>query len=194
MLVYGKHKQLPQPQVTIKKLIQTRWRIEPDSITIYPYGAIYIMCVLVGIVTVLWMLLMVYAIHEPFLNVIAVLWPVTLLYLLMIVFFWLFGRTAIVFDREQKMMYKFLFGFFRTTALPFADIAGITLMRNARGTFRYYVITQEPKWGDTGTGISSAVMNENSPHALDFREHVLTAINNYLHNKPGHHAIHYKKK
>ncbi len=180
--------------MTIKKLIQTRWTIEPDRITIYPYGAIYIMCVIVGVVSILWVLLMINALNDTFLNVLSVLWPAALLYLLMIVFFGLFGRTAIIFDRERRMMYKFLFGFLKTTALPFTDISGVILMRSARGTFRYYVIPRNPDWRNTGTGISSAVINENSPHALDFRTHVLTVINQYLHTKPGHYSPHYKTK
>ncbi|QJD97794.1 hypothetical protein HH214_18890 [Mucilaginibacter robiniae] len=180
--------------MTIKRLIQTRWEITPEQVTVYPYGAIYIMCVITSIVCIVWVLLVVNAFNDTSTNVISVLWPITVLYLLMIIFFGLFGRTTIIFNRNNRVMYKLLFGFWRTTTLPFDEISGIILMRSARGTFRYNVVPKNSKWWNTSTVISSAVMNENSAHALDFQEHVLAALDKYLHLKSKHSSLSYRKK
>jgi hypothetical protein len=162
----------------IKKLIQTRWKITADTIVIYPYGAIYLLSLVFGMIV---LIMMVFVLPPG--NEISILLPVYLFYFLCIAILFLFARTKIMFDKSQRIMVKLLFGFIKTTQLRFDEILGIMPVRTTKGGFRYYVIPKKTKWWNIGTPISSGFLNETSPHAVDLQTHLLSAITQFMHKK-----------
>ncbi|MGZ3872533.1 MAG: hypothetical protein ACXVJD_06425 [Mucilaginibacter sp.] len=164
--------------MSIKKITQTRWDITADTITIYPYGAVYLICVTFAIIALAMTVFILYPLHEGLAFV-----PAYLFYIVVILLLWLFARTNVFFDKRQRVMYKRLFGFIKTRRLKFDEISGIMPIRTGRGTFRYYIIPDKSYWWNTGIGISSGFINESSPHAIDLQTHLLSAINECLHKK-----------
>ena len=178
----------------MKKLIQTRWAITPEAIVIQPYGAYYMVFTLFSVVFAIWLWLFTNALKISLLQTLSILWPVAAIFLLAILFFGLFARTKIVFDKYNRIMYQLTFGFWKITALPFADVLSIMRMPAARGTSRYYALHKNAKWWNAGTVISSAVPNDHSLHARALQAELLPAIQQCLHQHKGASATRHLRK
>lgn len=160
-----------------KYIIQTRWKVEPDCITVYPYGIVYIISITLGIV---WggMLLFLSSITSASnLNDNASMYPLYLIFLSVVVALWMFAGTHIMFDNKTGKMSKKLFGFITTTVVPFKSINAIIPMRNSRGFYQYRVFAKD---SNHDTIISSPFRSEESPHAIDFNTNVLTQVGKML--------------
>lgn len=155
--------------MSLKTLIKTRWKIEDDKLTIYPFGMLFIFGVALAIV----FLALIFAVNAsgipyiiPFLLVICTVMFVG-------------GYTCIVFDRNTNTMKKLAFGIIPILSKPFDKLYGVNIMRQATGGFNYRIYPKDNKFGK-GTVISSYYSKDTDPHAIAFNQEVITRIHRFL--------------
>ena len=125
--------------MSLKTLSKTRWKIEPDSVTIYPYGIFYIFA---AVITVVFTgLLLVYINYQN--TTVYESLPIVFFILLFIAFLWGFAASRIEFDNGKGRMRKMLMGFLPSTTIPFAKIQGINLVNNMGGGYNYRLFQKE---------------------------------------------------
>jgi len=162
-----------------KSIVQTRWKIEPECIKIYPYGVIYFISIMIAVTWGGWLLFLGYILDSLSQDDVISMYPLHLIYLSIVTLLWLFARTAIVFDNRSHTMYKRLFGFITTTVIPFNKLAAILPVMNVRAAYQYRVFSKDDNSG-SGTTISSPFLSESSPHAIEFKSQVLTTVQKFI--------------
>lgn len=168
--------------MSLKSLSQTRWRIEPNRVTIYPYGVFYTFA---GIMAVLLSgLLVLYVKYQN--TTVSESLPLLLVILLIVVLFWSFAATYIEFDNQNARMRKMFMGFLPTTTISFAKLQGINLVSNMGGSYNYRLFQKDSRYGK-GIIVSSGYTKNDDPNAIAFVEDTVPVIHGYLdlHDTPG---------
>jgi hypothetical protein len=161
--------------MSIKSLVQTRWKLEPDRVTIYPYGLCYILS---AVLAVLFSgLLFVYLKYQN--SSLNDAFPLVFILLLIVVLFWCFAGTSIEFDNISGTMRKKLMGFLPITSIPFSKLQGISPVSNLYGSYKYRLFRKDAKYGK-GILVSSAYTKNEDPNAISFVEEAATTIHQYL--------------
>ncbi|MFD1257966.1 hypothetical protein ACFQ3S_14250 [Mucilaginibacter terrae] len=167
--------------MSVKSLSQTRWKLEPDRVTVYPYGLSYILS---GVLAVCFaVILLLYVKYQN--TTINDSLPLVLVLLLTVVLFWGFAGTSIVFDNRKGNMRKLLMGFIPVTTIPFAKLQGISPVSNLYGSYKYRLFRKDNKYGK-GLLVSCAYTKNDDQNAVAFVEEAATTIHSYLdaHDSP----------
>ncbi|WDF55952.1 hypothetical protein [Mucilaginibacter sp. KACC 22063] len=159
-----------------QKYSKTRWKIDSDRVTVYPYGVFYVFTIIIAILSS--GLLFLYF-HYQRSATIGNSLPLVFLILLMVVLFWLFGNTYLEFDSSKGRMRKMLFGFLPTRIIPFEKLEGINLVNIAGGSYNYRLFKKDARYGK-GIIVSSGYTKNNDPNAIAFVEEVVPIIHGYL--------------
>jgi hypothetical protein len=159
----------------MQSLSKTRWRIEPDRITIYPYGLSYILAAVLAIIFAAGYLVFVYYLH----NTMASSMPLLIVLTVVILLFVGWAGTAIEFDISSGIMRKQLFGFLPIKSIPFSRIYGISPVDNTMGAYKYRVFKKEDRYGK-GILVSCAYGKADDQNAIAFVEEVITPIHRHL--------------
>ncbi|QJD97314.1 hypothetical protein HH214_16280 [Mucilaginibacter robiniae] len=166
--------------MTFKSIVQTRWKVTPEQVIVYPYGVVYLISVTIALTWGCWLIFLGYLSKDTLTLQDALdLWPLYLIFLSIVVLLWLFARTAIIFDRSVQLVYKRLFGLITTRKLRFDQVQAIVPVMNVRAAYQYRVFAKNQP-NDTGTIISSPFLSEQSPHAVEFQAQVLTIVGHFL--------------
>jgi hypothetical protein len=161
--------------MSIKTLLKTRWKIEPDRVTIYPYGLSYLLS---GILAVLFAgIFFVYLKYQNSSVNDAV--PLISVLLVIVLLFWGFGETSIEFDNKTATMRKKLMGFLPITSIPFSNLHGISPVSNLYGSYKYRLFRKDNKFGK-GILVSCAYTKNEDPNAIAFVDEAATIIHEYL--------------
>lgn len=153
--------------MSINTLRKTRWKSEPRSITVFPYGIFYILsfCLALGF----GLFFVVNSAPQGAIIAIAVF----------VVLVALFGSTKIVFDNEQQLMQKKLFGFLPTVSLPFEKVEAINIVRNNTRGYNFRVFKKNNKFGK-GTIVSAGYSKDTDKNALAFIDEVISPVHAWL--------------
>jgi hypothetical protein len=168
--------------MSFKSLSKTRWKIEPNSVTIYPYGVFYIFTIVIAILFS--GLLLLFINYQN--TTISESLPFVLLLLLIVVIFWGFAFTQIEFDNSQGRMRKLLMGFIPVAKIPFSKLQGINAVSNMAGSYNYRLYRKDAKFGN-GIVVSCGYTKNDDPNAIAFVEEAVPLIHSYLdmHDLPG---------
>lgn len=161
--------------MSLKSLSKTRWKIETDKVTIYPYGVFYAFTAIIAVVFAC--LLLVYLRYQN--TTIAASLPITLLFLLMVVLFWGFAGTYIEFDNTKGVMRKMFMGFLPTATIPFGRLQGINVISNTVGSYNYRLFKKDARYGN-GIVVSAGYTKNDDPNAIAFVEEAIPVIHGYL--------------
>ncbi len=162
--------------MSLKSLVKTRWKIEPDSVTIYPYGLFYI---LAPVMAVFGAVLLFLYIHYQNSSLSASL-PLVLFVVLIVVLMWGAANTHIAFNNRQGRMRKMLFGFIPTVTIPFAEIQGIDVVSHiTTGSYNYSAFRKSARHGK-GIVVSSGYTKNDDPNAIAFVNEAVPVIHAYL--------------
>lgn len=153
--------------MSINTLRKTRWKVEPRSITVLPYGVFYILSVCIA--AAFGLLIFVNGAPQG----------VILSFVVIVLIMGLFGNTRVVFDNEGQLMQKKLFGFLPITSIPFDKLNGINIVRNNVGGFNFRAFRKNDKFGK-GTAVSAGYSKETDANALAFTEEVIQAVHAWL--------------
>ncbi|WP_345953956.1 hypothetical protein [Mucilaginibacter sp. PAMB04168] len=167
--------------MSLKSLSKTRWKIEQDKVTIYPYGVFYIFTAIIAVLFT--GLLLIYINYQN--TTIAESLPFVLLLLLMVVMFWGYGATQIEFDNSRGKMRKLLMGFIPVANVPFSKLQGINAVSNMAGSYNYRLFKKDAKYG-SGIVVSSGYTKNDDANAVAFVEEAVPIIHGYLdlHDSP----------
>ncbi|WP_374949941.1 hypothetical protein [Mucilaginibacter sp.] len=161
--------------MSLKSISQTRWKLEPQSVSIYPYGLSYILGVILavgfGVIMFLYVKYQNTTISESL--------PLVLGLVLTVILFWGFAGTAIVFDNRTGSMRKLLMGFIPVNTIPFAKLQGISPVSNLYGSYKYRLFRKDNKFGK-GILVSCAYTKNDDPNAVAFIDEAVTTIHGYL--------------
>ena len=157
--------------MSLNTLRKTRWKIDPRSISVYPYGVFYILSVCLALAFGLFFIV----------NSV----PQGVIISLAIIFFVLalFGNTTIVFDNEGQVMQKKLFGFLPVASIPFEKLEGINIVRNNTGGYNFKAFKKNDKFGK-GMVVSCGYSKDTDTNALGFTQEVIQAIHIWLDQVP----------
>lgn len=157
--------------MSLNALRKTRWKIDPRSITVSPYGVFYILSVCLALAFGLFF----------FVN--SVPQGVIVSFAVIIFVLALFGNTKIVFDNEEQVMQKKLFGFLQVAAIPFEKLEGINIVRNNVGGYNFQAFKKNNKFGK-GLVVSCGYSKDTDANALGFTQEVIQAVHTWLDQVP----------
>ncbi|SFW60065.1 hypothetical protein [Chitinophaga sancti] len=162
--------------MSIKKLIKTRWTVESDRITIYPYGLYFIVSVILAIL-VIGFTIVVY-IMEPysFDHTMTYLIPFSIVFLAL---FFASGYTHIIFDNSNFTMTKKWMGIIPVVTKSFDQLHSINVMRQSTGGFNFRMYPKDNKFGK-GIALSSYYAKDTHPNCVAFTNEVIPLIHRYL--------------
>ncbi|WP_233276840.1 hypothetical protein [Mucilaginibacter paludis] len=160
--------------MSLKSLSKTRWKIEPNGVTIYPYGIFYVFTAILAVFFT--GLIILYITYQN--TSITESLPVVLFFVLMLVAFWSFGGTYIQFDNRKGTMRKMLFGFLPTTTIPLAQLQGIKAVTTLQ-TYKYHLFLKDAQYGK-GIVVSSGFSKNDDPNAIAFVNEAVPLIHSYL--------------
>jgi hypothetical protein len=161
--------------MSLKTLVKTRWKIEPDRVIIYPYGLLYVFTAVIAALFTGLLLLYLKSIN----TTLAESLPLVLFLLLIIVLFWGFAGTYVEFDNSKARMRKMLMGFLPVTTLPLAKLQGINSVSNTVGSYNYRLFRKDARYGK-GIVVSSGYTKEDDPNAIAFVNEAIPIIHSYL--------------
>lgn len=162
--------------MSIKTLIQTRWKISANRITIYPYGILYLLAMAMAFIFGGVFLIIANGFEgKTRASDLAAMYPVYSIYFVIVLIEFLYARTTIVFDNTSRKMYKKLFGIININVIPFNEIDSIIAVRNTRGTMQYRVYSKTRR-SHRGTVISAAFLNDQNDNIQSFKLEVLALI------------------
>lgn len=167
--------------MSLKSLSKTRWKIESDRVTIYPYGLSYILAAVLAIIFGAGYLFYVQSLQ----NSMESSMPLLLVLLVIIVLFLGWARTSIEFDVNSGIMRKKLMGFLPITSISFSRIYGISPVSNTMGSYTYRVFKKDNRYGK-GILVSCSYVKNDDPNATAFVDEVITTIHRQLevHDSP----------
>jgi hypothetical protein len=157
--------------MSLNSLRKTRWKVDPRSISVYPYGIFYILSVCLAIAFG-----GLFVVNHVPQSVI-----ITLAIILFVI--GLFGSTKIVFDNESQLMQKKLFGFLPVKSIPFEKLEGINIVRNNVGGFNFRAFRKNDKFGK-GTPVSAGYSKETDTNAIGFTQEVIAPVHAWLDQVP----------
>jgi len=159
----------------LKSLANTRWKIEQERITIYPYGLSYILAAVLAVIFAAGYFYYVQYLQNSADTSITLL----LVLIAVIICFVAWAGTCIEFDLTAGKMRKKLFGFLPIINIPFSEIYGITPVTNIAGTYNYKVFKKNNRYGK-GIQLSSQYGKKNEHYAIAFVEEVINPIHRNL--------------
>lgn len=161
--------------MSIKSLIQTRWKMEPGRVTIYPYGLSYILSAVLAVLFA--GLLFIYVKYDH--ATLTGAFPLILVLTLILLLFWCFAGTSIEFDKQSGTMRKKLMGFLPIISIPFSKLHGIIPVSNLYGSYKYRMFRKDAKFGK-GILVSCSYTKNDDANAIAFVEEAATTIHQYL--------------
>lgn len=156
--------------------MKTRWSVESDRITIYPYGWYFVVSVILAILMI-GFTIAVY-IMEPysFGHTMTILAPIFVVFLAL---FFANGYTYIVFDNNNFTMTKRWMGYVPVVTKSFDQLHGVNVMRQSTGGFNFRMYPKDNKFGK-GIAISSYYTKDSHPNCVAFTSEVIPLIHKYL--------------
>ena len=161
--------------MSLKSLSKTRWKIEPDRITIYPYSLFYITGAVLALIFAAGYFYYVNYLEGSSDSSMTLL--IVLIAIIVVFIGW--GGTFIEFDISAGIMRKKLFGFLSFGSIPFSKIYAISPVSNLIGSYKYRVFKKDDRYGK-GILISCAYGKPDDENAIAFVEEVIKPIHHYL--------------
>lgn len=161
--------------MSLKQLSKTRWKLETDRVTLYPFGLFFILSAVLGVIFTGIMLVYVMYSNPTSSESISLF----IFLLLITVLIWGSGNTYIEFDNRRGVMRKKLMGFIPVSTLPFNRLQGITPVTNVGGGYNYRMFKKDDRFGK-GVTVSSGYAKNNDPNAIAFVEEAVPVIHAYL--------------
>lgn len=165
--------------MAIKQFAQTRWKIEPQRVTIYPYSIFNLLSIVLGIIFIIFIVLFGVIIYPDMVGALPAMIPMILLLLLITFLFWSMPRTFVVFDNQSQVMSKKLFGLMTITSVNFSDLEAISIVRNKIGGYNYRAFTKKDKYGK-GIIVSAAYGKDDDSNAIALNQEAFSIIRQFL--------------
>ncbi len=165
--------------MAIKQFAQTRWKIEPQRVTIYPYSIFNLLSIVLGIIFIVFIVLFGVIIYPNMAGALPAMIPMVLLLMLITFMFWSMPRTFVVFDNQSQVMSKKLFGLMTITSVNFSDLEAISIVRNKLGGYNYRAFTKKDKYGK-GVIVSAAYGKDDDPNAIALNQEAFSVIRQFL--------------
>jgi hypothetical protein len=161
--------------MSLKALTKTRWKIEPDRVTVYPYGTFYILAAVLAMlfsgILFLYMKYQNITVTESL--------PVVFFLLILVVLFWSFAATYVEFDNTRGQARKMIMGFLPTATISFAKLQGIDAVSNMAGSYSYRLFQRDDRYGK-GIVVSTGYTKNDDPNAIAFVSEAVPIIHGFL--------------
>lgn len=161
--------------MSLKTLSKTRWKIEANSIVVYPYGLSYILSAILLIIFAGGYAYYLHNLQHEFAGSI----PLLFILLLIILFFIGWAGTSVQFDLSEGMMRKKFMGILTVKSIPFSKIYAINPVSNQLGSYKYHVFRKDNRYGK-GTLVSCSYGKNDDPNAVAFVNEVINPIHRQL--------------
>ncbi|MBS7567051.1 hypothetical protein KHS38_21785 [Mucilaginibacter sp. Bleaf8] len=161
--------------MSLKQLSKTRWKIEQDRVTIYPFGLFYIFSAAMAVIFGAIILLYIGSANPTSSESTSLV----IFLLIIVVLFWASGNTRIEFDNAQGVMRKKLMGVIPVTTLPLSKLQGIDVVSNMAGSYNYRLFKKDDRYGKSIV-VSSGYTKNDDPNAIAFVEQAVPVIHGFL--------------
>ncbi|MET4081847.1 hypothetical protein ABIB40_001798 [Pedobacter sp. UYP30] len=159
---------------SLKALTKTRWKIEPNKVTIYPFGMILVIGVALAAVFSLILLSFIFLMPSLAGNL-----SIYLFIILMFLPCLIFGTTNIQFDNETGVMRKKLSGILPISIIRFNKLFGINVVNNLSGGYIYRIYRNDNRYGK-GIAVSCNYGKKEDLNAILFVREVIPLIHAFL--------------
>lgn len=169
--------------MSLKKLSKTHWKMEPNRVTIYPFGRFFIVSAVLALFFA--GILVLYVNYAYPSKAEAVSLALFLLFITLV--FSSFGSIMIQFDNHSGLMRKkMLSGLIPLGTVPLRELQGIEAVSNLAGTYSYKMFKKNGRYGK-GVTVTSSFSKNDDPNAIAFVNEVVPVIHGYLdqHEVPG---------
>lgn len=165
--------------MALKKFAQTRWDIETQRVTLYPYRIFNALSIAFAIV-LLGFVIFAYVMvgQDPMLSFSTGV-PIFITFGVIVALIWAVGRTTVVFDNDAQVMRKKLFGVLPIRSERFDDLANVGIVRNTMGGFNYRAFPKRNKYGK-GVVVSASYAKDDDPNAIALNNEAFPVIAQFL--------------
>lgn len=166
--------------MALKKFAQTRWEIETQRVTLYPYRIFTALSIGFGIVFAGFIVFFCLTLY-PGRPERAVSSMISLLIGLgvIVALVWAVSRTTVVFDNDTRVMRKKLFGLLSIRSEKFDDLQNIGIVRNTTGGYNFRAFLKRNKYGK-GIVVSASYSKDDDPNAIALNHEAFTVIDGFL--------------
>jgi len=165
--------------MALKKFAQTRWTIDPQSITLYPYRIFNVLSTAFAIIFTIFIFVFGATLYNDTREGIIAMIPMFLGLAVIILLLYGVARTYIIFDSQAQVMRKKLFGILTIKSERFDDLENVNIVRNGMGGYNYRAFPKRNKYGK-GTVISANYGKDGDPNAIALTQEVFPVIHQYL--------------
>lgn len=158
-----------------KGFTATRWTIDNDRITIYPYRIFFIISLVLAVI--FGGLLVSYKIVER--GNASATGLIALLLGGIVFIFLTVSNIQITFDRPTGIMQQKLWGLIPVRSIPFGRLYGVNRVTLVGGGFNFRIFPMNNKYGK-GIIISSSYAKETNANAIAFSQEVIPLIHEYI--------------
>ncbi|MEO3403408.1 hypothetical protein AAFN85_05875 [Mucilaginibacter sp. CAU 1740] len=165
--------------MALKKFAQTRWNVEAQRVTLYPYRIFNALSIAFGIILIGFMVVAYIMLEQDPVVSFSTGVPMFITFAIIVALIWAVGRTVVVFDNEARMMRKKLFGVLSIRSERFDDLANVGMVRNTMGGFNYRAFPKRDKYGK-GVVVSASYAKDDDPNAIALSDEAFSVISKFL--------------
>jgi hypothetical protein len=165
--------------MALKKFAQTRWDIETQRVTLYPYRIFNALSIAFAIVLAGFVIFAYVMVNQDPILSFSTGIPIFITFGVIVGLIWAIGRTKVVFDNDDKVMRKKLFGVLSIRSERFDDLAHVGIVRNTMGGFNYRAFPKSNKYGK-GIVVSASYGKDDDPNAIALNSEAFPVIAQFL--------------
>lgn len=165
--------------MALKKFAQTRWDVEAQRVTLYPYRIFNALSIAFAVILLGFMVVAYIMLEQDPIVSFATGIPMFITFAIIVALIWAVGRTTVVFDNDAQVMRKKLFGILSIRSERFDDLANVGMVRNTMGGFNYRAFPKRDKYGK-GVVVSASYAKDDDPNAVALTNEAFSVITRFL--------------
>jgi hypothetical protein len=165
--------------MALNKFAQTRWDIETQRVTLYPYRVFNALGIAFAVVLAGFVIFAYIIVNQDPMLSLSTGVPIFITFGVIAGVIWAVGRTTIVFDNDAQVMRKKLFGVLSIRSERFNDLANVGIVRNTMGGFNYRAFPKRDKYGK-GIVVSASYAKDDDPNVIALNTEVFPVITQFL--------------
>ncbi|WPV02609.1 hypothetical protein SNE26_12545 [Mucilaginibacter sp. cycad4] len=165
--------------MALKKFAQTRWDIESQRVTLYPYRIFNVLSVGFAVIFTAFIIFFCITLYPDPSQSVSLMIPMFLGLAIIVGILRGVGRTSVVFDSSSQVMRKRLFGLLSIRSEKFDDLDNIGVVRNTMGGYNYRAFPKRNKYGK-GVVVSANYIKNDDANAIALTQEVFPVIMQFL--------------
>ena len=165
--------------MALKKIAQTRWNIESERVTLYPYRIYNVLSIGFAVIFTAFIIFFCKTLYPDPSQSVSLMITMFLGLTIIVGILWGVSRTSVVFDSSARVMRKKLFGWLNIRSEKFDDLDNIGVVRNTMGGYNYRAFPKRNKYGK-GVVVSANYTKNDDVNAIALTQEAFPVIMQFL--------------